>query len=1024
MGELSVFVAGLFFAVAFLCMFAGIYLLYNNVHSWLNRLAFLFAFVSFCWCIGAGQSLIATSYTQMLMWRRFAGIGTATFFSFLLHYILILTEREDVLKKRGILIFLYLPSLISLYFLVISQTITAKLYQFEATKIGWISRVKLSGWIFFVDAYTICFMVAGLLLLIQWKKRSREEKNANEANRFFVIYTIAFVFAIITEVIERSGANSYFQECAPLAILLPLISICYVTKKHDFMKATTETEALLFLDEFRTKIIKYLGIAFFIGGILNVSLQYEHNPHSSLGRMLIFTGVLVGFGVAVYLVQRFVKKTELAVIAYGILLAGSIPLITIHYMNSGAVTIWAFPFIIVIATLLFNNATVLMMTATSTVITELYLWIRMPVVEVTIGKTDYFVRIAFFGMAVTLIYYINRIYIFRLKQLSEKISTQDFLFRVSSSIINANYKNLTEKMEEALKMLCEYTGADRSHICYQTLQDQTKDIGFFCWHNEAGSMADDTLYDTRITNYPWWKKQVEEAGIIQIPSVENLPQDAHAEKEFLLKQKIKSVVAVPLMSNKKKAGFLRVDFVTASNAWNEEFTEMLKIFGNMLGETNARVISQEQMFQMAYYDQLTNMPNRHMIGKQMSRAITDADRNGNLLGVVFLDLDSFKNVNDTMGHHFGDKVLIQIGDRIKKSLRRTDVISRFGGDEFLIMLNDVYSSEDIEIVVDKIIKQFEEPIMIEGQETYLTASIGIAVFPKNGQNKDALIKNADIAMYSAKSNGKNQFVFCSEKMEEEMQRTMTLTQNLYHALENDELYIVYQPQVSLTDEKVIAVEALARWNNPTLGPISPQIFIAIAENNGLINDIGKWVLRGACKQNKMWQNMGLAPVRMAVNVSVKQLLNPQFVNIVIQVLDETKLDPQYLELEVTENIAIQESEYMIGVLTRLKALGISLAIDDFGMEYSSLSRIKLLPIDRIKIDMHFISGIQSSEKDRAIVDVIIRLAKELKLSVIAEGVEKEEELQYLKTKLCDEVQGYYFYKPLAKEDVQKLLKDF
>jgi EAL domain-containing protein (putative c-di-GMP-specific phosphodiesterase class I) len=287
-----------------------------------------------------------------------------------------------------------------------------------------------------------------------------------------------------------------------------------------------------------------------------------------------------------------------------------------------------------------------------------------------------------------------------------------------------------------------------------------------------------------------------------------------------------------------------------------------------------------------------------------------------------------------------------------------------------------------------------------------------------------LIKNADLAMYTAKCNGKNQFVFCSEKMEEDMQRTMIITQNLYHALENQEIYLVYQPQVSLTDEKVIAVEALARWNNPALGLISPQVFIPIAEHNGLINDIGEWILREACKQCKLWQDIGLAPVRIAVYVSVKQLINPEFVNTVMEVLEETELEPQYLELELTENIAIQESDYIISALSKLKVLGVSLAIDDFGMEYSSLSRIKLLPIDRLKIDMHFISGIQKSEKDRAIVDVIIRLAKDLKISVIAEGVEKEEQLQYLKSKLCDEVQGYYFYKPLSKEEIQRLLRDF
>lgn len=1024
MENIDVYLAGLFYVVALFCLLAGLYLLYKNVYAWLNRLAFLFAFACFCWCIGAAGSLIASDSENILLWRRFAGIGVATFFSFLLHYIILLTEREDILKKKGMVVLLYLPSVIVLYFLVISKTVTNQLYQFKQTKIGWVSGATANGWIVFLDIYMIGFMVAGLLLVIQWKRRSQEQQKINQANRIFTVYAVAFVIAILAELTQKISSISYIHECAPLAIVLPLGSVCYATKKHDFMKAPVENQELIFLDEFRTKIIHYLSISFFAGGILHICAQYVQNHNPNVGRMLFFAAVLICFGIAVYLVQKFVRKKELAIVAYGSLLSVSIPIIMLHYVSSAAVTVWAFPFIIAIAALLFNNATVLTMTSASVITVELYLWIKMPTVIVTLDSSDYFTRLGLLGMAIVLIFYINRIYILRLTQLSVKISTQDFLSRVSSSIINANYNNLNDKMDEILKMLGEYLGADRVHIYYQTLQEKPKNADYFCWYNEVGTMADCVLQDTSITAYPWWRQQIKKVGMVRIPKVTQLPVEALREKDFLLNQNIQSVVAVPLISNEKKVGFLRVDFVAAPKAWDEEFTEMLKIFGNMLGETNARVNSQEQMFQMAYYDQLTNMPNRQLFGEHMSRAIADADQNGSMIGVAFLDLDGFKNINDTMGHHYGDKILVLIANRIKKCLRRTDVISRFGGDEFLVMLKDVYTMEDIEAVVAKIIRQFDEPIVIDGQETYITASIGIAIFPKNGLNQDALIKNADIAMYTAKSNGKNQFVFCSEKMEEEMQQTMVITQNLYHALENHEFYIAYQPQVSLTDEKVIAVEALARWNNPVLGQISPQIFIPIAEHTGLINDIGEWILREACKQCKSWQDMGLSPVRVAVNVSVKQLLNPEFVNTVMEVLEETKLRPQYLELEVTENIAIQESNYIISVLSKLKVLGVSLAIDDFGMEYSSLSRIKLLPIDRLKIDMHFISGILNSQKDRAIVDVIIRLAKELKISVIAEGVEKEEQLQYLKSKLCDEVQGYYFYRPLSKEDVQRLLQDF
>jgi diguanylate cyclase (GGDEF)-like protein len=380
-------------------------------------------------------------------------------------------------------------------------------------------------------------------------------------------------------------------------------------------------------------------------------------------------------------------------------------------------------------------------------------------------------------------------------------------------------------------------------------------------------------------------------------------------------------------------------------------------------------------------------------------------------------------VNNTIGHQYGDKILIMIADRLIKCLRKTDFVCRFSGDEFLIMLNDIITNHDIETVANKLLGQFQDPFIVDDQEFYITASIGISVFPKDGVDKDTLIKNADVAMYKAKHNGKNQFAFCSQEMKDEMEQTLAVTSNLYHAQERSELNVVYQPQVDVETGKVIAVEALARWSNPELGFVSPALFIPIAEHTGLINPIGIWILQEACRQNKEWQDIGLPPVRVAVNVSVKQLIKVDFVSMVKRILAETGLDPQYLELEITENIAIQESEYIIDVLTDLKNLGISIAIDDFGVEYSSLNRIKMLPIDRLKIDMHFIRGILNNEKDKVIVDIIIKLAKDLKLKVIAEGVEEKEQLDYLSSQACDEVQGYYFYRPLSKEDMENVLQN-
>ncbi len=576
-------------------------------------------------------------------------------------------------------------------------------------------------------------------------------------------------------------------------------------------------------------------------------------------------------------------------------------------------------------------------------------------------------------------------------------------------------------MEEVLCFLCEYVNADRAHIYYKNLQDGLEHTEYYYWCNESSKLDEKELKDTSLMRYSWWRSQVNETESVQIPNVLDLPDEANHEKEYLMRQNVKSMIAVPLISQEQKIGFLRIDYVSNNKKWDDQFLKILMIVGNILGEANIKSSSEKKMEQMAYYDQLTNIPNRQLFGECINQAIETAGQRRTIFGIVFLDLDSFKIVNDTIGHHYGDQMLVMIADKLTNCLRKTDTVSRFGGDEFLIMLNDITAIKDIETVVKKIIRQFELPLFIGDQEFNITASVGISVYPMDGMDKDTLIKNADIAMYKAKNNGKNQFVFCSEEMKEEMQQTTILTNNLYHALEKNELNIVYQPQVSIETGKVIAVEALVRWNHPELGIISPAIFIPFAERTGLIISIGEWILKETCRQNKLWQEMGLPPVRLAVNVSVNQLLNSDFVNTVKKVLEETGLESQYLELEITENIAIQESEFIIHVLSDLKALGVSLAIDDFGIEYSSLSRIKMLPVDRLKIDMHFTKGILNNEKDRIIVDVIIKLAKDLNLKVIAEGVEKEAQFNYLSQKMCDEVQGYYFYKPLSRDNMEEVL---
>ncbi|MEL7658642.1 MAG: EAL domain-containing protein, partial [Bacillota bacterium] len=396
--------------------------------------------------------------------------------------------------------------------------------------------------------------------------------------------------------------------------------------------------------------------------------------------------------------------------------------------------------------------------------------------------------------------------------------------------------------------------------------------------------------------------------------------------------------------------------------------------------------SEEEIKQLAYHDHLTGLPNLRCFNEQLNHAINLANRTEKMFTIMFLDLDSFKMINDTMGHNIGDKLLKQVAQRLVDTLRKSDVLARIGGDEFIVMLENIKDENEIKTVAEKILGCFTQPFLLNDQEVFVTTSIGIAVYPTDGNDADKLKKNADIAMYKAKQRGKNQYVFCTPGMKTKIIRAMKLTNDLYRALERNEFELYYQPQVNCNTNEIVGLEALIRWNHAELGMVYPGEFIPIAEQNGLIISIGEWVMRTACWQNKAWQEAGYSPIRIGVNLSVQQLQDANIVNQVKDILRETDLDPEYVELEITESIAMTHKRY-VETINALKDLGVKIAIDDFGTQYSSLNYLKRLSVDRIKIAMPFIQGISENPNDEAITKTIITLARSMGIDVIAEGVE-------------------------------------
>jgi len=434
-------------------------------------------------------------------------------------------------------------------------------------------------------------------------------------------------------------------------------------------------------------------------------------------------------------------------------------------------------------------------------------------------------------------------------------------------------------------------------------------------------------------------------------------------------------------------------------------------------------LKQNKIKKLAYQDYLTGVPNKLFLLEKLQQLIIQEKYRESLFAIMFLDLDNYKVVNDTYGHSIGDKLLKAVATRLSDTLRKNDTIARIGGDEFILVFEEIDDVSNIEIIARKICDAFTNCFTIENKKISMSVSIGISIFPLDGNNVDTIIKNADMAMYYAKKKGKNKHVLCTPKLKMDTGRLLELTQDIYYALSHNELFIEYQPQMCTNTGKIIGLEALLRWQHPKLGIITPNEFIPLAEQEGLIQNFGEWVLRTVCMQNNKWHNKGCAMIRISVNLSIQQLILPGIEKQVSDILNETQIDPKYLELEITERVALIESNSILQSLNSLKKLGIIITVDDFGTGYSALSYLKRLPVDKIKIDKSFVDGIGINNKDEVIIKSILLLANGLDISVIAEGVETNSQLDFLKKNNCEEIQGYFYYKSLKENKIEKLLKE-
>ncbi|MCW8931206.1 MAG: EAL domain-containing protein [Gammaproteobacteria bacterium] len=533
-------------------------------------------------------------------------------------------------------------------------------------------------------------------------------------------------------------------------------------------------------------------------------------------------------------------------------------------------------------------------------------------------------------------------------------------------------------------------------------------------------------------NYPKYFDALNKQNILVVNNAREDERTSEFTQDYLEPMDIYSLLDIPIIQNREFLGVICHEATKEEHHWNYQEQEFAMTLANNIAlslEIKKRYeiqeklrIQKEKLDHQAHHDHLTGLPNRILFLDRLEQSIKKNYRNQSQVALLFIDLDRFKEINDSLGHEAGDKVLKSLSQRLAGQIRECDTLTRLGGDEFTIILDDIHDSDQVVTIIQKLYTCTQEAIFIGGQNLYITLSIGISLFPDDGFTVEALLKNADAAMYKAKDNGRNTYEFYTMEMTVKAVERMVMEVNLREAIDKKELYLNYQPQYDASNDRMIGMEALIRWNNRDCGIIPPDKFIPFAEETGLIVEVDRWVMDTSMKQFSQWYEEGLNPGTLSLNLAMKQLQNSDCVEYIESLLKKYHFCENWLEFEITEGRIMENPESSIKTLNHIKSLGVSLAIDDFGTGYSSLSYLKRLPIDTLKIDRAFIMGLPDDEEDEAITKAIIALGQSLNLNLIAEGVENQEQKKFLIEHGCDWIQGYYYSKPLLNTDMHTLLK--
>ncbi len=1026
----SLFVSVVYYVVACFYMFFGIHAMISNAKSSTNRLFMLLMLSMSTWAFAYSfsTSLPATELSAFI--RSLSVFGWGFFYSFFLHFVLILINNRLQLNKPIRIFAFYLPALINILLFSPFGYFAKMQYELVPHDFNWRTSLTVINigqvWI---TLYYITYSVSAFILLIRWWKKIEPRSRLKRPVTFLLLSIIfSFLAGSATDVFPGIWASIQIPKLAIVFLILPTVFLFNTLRKSGilierFKKAFFPPDNGIF-PESRLHLFRTAAFVFTVGAVGSFFSGY-FVAGGNFAREFLLALFISFFGIWLLFIPNVTKKHMPQNTLFLITSILGMTFFIMKDFNLGASTVWAIYIIFLLYTIVLDSRIHTFIFLGIALATQVVLWIIRPSVHVIIDNAQYLKRLFIIVLSFFAVRYLTNEYASKLKGYQRYAKEQEALEKISTSFISVNSENAKKKIDDMLKFSAEILNFDQAYLVeFSADYEDAVIINAHMIDGAVKSLPFRPGVKIKTATFPTAAALLNKKQPITCEDVTTIPiDDGGEERNFFASRGINSYYISPIMLENEITGMLVVEDRRKANlSARENQIYFLGIITNILGDTRKKTLYEEKLYNYAYFDETTKLANRNLLKMNLEQNLHDRKESEKL--VIFnVELENLRMINDTFGHNAGEQIVIESASILKELMKEDCSISRISEERFIVVMPVVENTNQIEMCATKIIDAFSDPILPkEGIEAlFVTPTIGISVYPDDGRDVDTLLKNADLAGYEAKSSD-NKIVFCSSQLKSRIEENTVLTNRLFKSLDNKEFSLEFQPQISCKTGKTVGVEALLRWNYDDKKRIPADVFIPMLEQTGLIHNVGLWVLEQALQEHNRLISKGIAPIRFSVNISVVQLQKDTFVTDVLNLLAESRVEPKYIELEITESMLYENFSDTISKLSKLKEMGINIAIDDFGKGYSSLHRLELVPFNRIKIDKSILKDISLERKKLVIAEAVVSLAKALMADITVEGVENMEQLNFIRKIACDEIQGYYFSQPLSAEELEEYLK--